>query len=98
MESERRKRAGEVCSSKEQPYITACEKRPSTGRLISEALPPAPFTASLNPRAGHESRHSVAPPPLPLLPSVHPSATSVYPDLRPRGAAGEKRHREQSSL
>lgn len=37
-------------------YITAHEKRPSTGRLISEALPPPPFKA--NPRPGHESRHS----------------------------------------
>lgn len=39
-------------------YITAHEKRPSTGRLISEALPPPPFKA--NPRPGHESRHSAA--------------------------------------
>lgn len=42
-----------------RPYITAHEKRPSTGRLISEALPPPPFKA--NPRPGHESRHSTAP-------------------------------------
>lgn len=41
-----------------RPYITAHEKRPSTGRLISEALPPPPFKA--NPRPGHESRHSTA--------------------------------------
>lgn len=48
----------DVHFSKEQSYITAREKRPSTGRLISKALPPAPFTSSPNPRALHEFRHS----------------------------------------
>lgn len=51
-------RREDVHFSKEQSYITAREKRPSTGRLISKALPPAPFTASLNPWALHEFRHS----------------------------------------
>lgn len=50
----------------ERPYITAHEKRPSAGRLISEALPPAPFKASANPRPEHESRHSAA------SPTLHP--------------------------
>ena len=54
-----------------RPYITAHEKRPSTGRLISEALPPAPFTGSTNPQPGHESRHSAAS--LCFPPLSHPS-------------------------
>lgn len=67
------KREREARTGEEGPYITGREKRPSTGRLISEAFPPAPFKAPVNPRPGHESRHSVAsprfhpfPPPCPL--------------------------------
>lgn len=62
-----------------QPYITTCEKRPSTGRLISKALPPAPFTVSLNSRACHEFRHS----------EPNPPRHSVFTDLRLRGRTAE---------
>lgn len=83
-------RRGDVHFSKEQSYITAREKRPAIGRLISKALPPAPFTASLNPRALHEFRHSEP------NPSHHVSVplfrlTTVRHD-------DEKRRRAQSSL
>lgn len=67
-------RARERKESGRRPYITAHEKRPSTGRLISEALPPAPFTGSTNPQPGHESRHSAASFCFPPL--SHPSCPS----------------------
>lgn len=82
-------RREDVHSSKEQSYITAREKRPSTGRLISKALPPAPFTASLNPRALHEFRHS----------EPNPSHHSLYLfRLTTARHDDEKRRRVQSSL
>lgn len=81
----------DVHSSKEQSYITAHEKRPSTGRLISKALPPAPFTASLNPRAWHEFRHSepnfsLSPSlPLSFCLSFYLTTLCTISDLRLRG-------------
>lgn len=78
----------DVHFSKEQSYITAREKRPSTGRLISKALPPAPFTSSPNPRALHEFRHS----------EPNPSHHSLYLSRLTTARHDEKRRRVQSSL
>lgn len=85
---EKRESGGrDVHFSKEQSYITTREKRPSTGRLISKALPPTPFTAPLNPRAWHEFRHS----------EPNPSLRSLYLFRLTTARHDEKRRRVQSS-
>lgn len=76
-----------------RPYITAHEKRPSTGRLISEALPPPPFKA--NPRPGHESRHSTAPFYPPSLP--FPSHEDEKRNLSPLDIVRYGEEEEESS-
>lgn len=76
-----------------RPYITAHEKRPSTGRLISEALPPPPFKA--NPRPGHESRHSTAPFYPPSLP--FPSHEDEKRNLSPLDIVRHGEEEEESS-